>query len=77
MALPSGSRQLQRRFAELEDDAVVFDTSDGEVIGPGLERRAVGHRERQVIERRFPRDRCSHHVDSTMATPLGLWRSAT
>src|SRR4051794_13781962 len=40
-----GVAQLQRRLAELEDDAVVRDPGGGEVVGPGLERRAIGHRE--------------------------------
>src|SRR5581483_6151986 len=46
-----GVAQLQRRFAELEDDAVVRDAGGGEMRGPGRQRVAVGDREREVVER--------------------------
>jgi len=46
-----GITQLQRWVIILEDDAVMLDADSGEMGGPGVERAAVRHGERQVIER--------------------------
>ena len=44
-------RELQRWLAELEDHSGMLDADLGEVVGPEAERVAVGHREREVVER--------------------------
>ena len=46
MLVAVGVDQLQRRLAQLVDDARVLDADGGEVVGPRLQRLAVGHRRR-------------------------------
>ena len=45
-----GIAELQRRLAELEDDAGVVDPDLGEMVGPEPQRVAVGDREREMVE---------------------------